>query len=239
MKKYFFIAVSAMLLLSCGQIILPTGLPGTTTSRGQLSNTEIINGLKEALKIGAQNSTGNASAVDGFYKNQLLFIPFPQEAIEVKNTLEKAGFKKPVDDFVLSLNRAAEEASKKAYPIFADAILGMSITDAMGILKGADNAATSYLKTKTSQQLAAAFKPIVNEALQKVKVTSYWTPVVNTYNKLTILTGTKQVNPNLEEYVTGKAIDGLFVLIANEEAKIRKDPAARVTELLKKVFAKQ
>ncbi|HPF94022.1 MAG TPA: DUF4197 domain-containing protein, partial [Tenuifilaceae bacterium] len=149
------------------------------------------------------------------------------------------GLNKPVNDFVLSLNRSAEDASNRALPIFKDAIASMSITDAMGILKGSETAATDYLRQKTTSQLKAEFSPIVRQSISKVNVTSYWNPIATNYNRLTLLTGGEQVNPNLEEYITEKTIDGLFTLIANEEAKIRKDPAARVTEILRKVFSQQ
>lgn len=241
MKKIIVIS-SQMLILAiftnCAQLNISLPTPTTTQSAG-LSTAEVIRGLKEALDLGAKKSGQTASKVDGFYKNQLLFIPFPPEAIKVKNTLEKAGLQKPVDDFVLSLNRAAEDAAQRAYPIFASAITGMTITDAMGILKGADNAATNYLKQKTTSQLKAEFKPIVKQSIDKVKVTSYWNPVVTNYNRLTVLTGGEQVNPDLENYITDKAIEGLFKLVEKEEKLIRKNPAARVTEILRKVFGGQ
>jgi hypothetical protein len=241
MKKSIAISSLALILAiftNCAQLNI--SLPTTTSNQNSgLSTAEVIRGLKEALELGAKKSGQSASKVDGFYKNQLLFIPFPPEAIKVKNTLEKAGMQKPVDDFVLSLNRAAEDAAQRAYPIFASAITGMTITDAMGILKGADNAATNYLMQKTTSQLKAEFKPIVKQSIEKVKVTSYWNPVVTNYNRLTVLTGGEQVNPDLENYITDKAIEGLFKLVENEEKLIRKDPAARVTDILKKVFGGQ
>ncbi len=240
MKRFVIqILVATTLLFSangCGQFNFPMELPGGTQQSAGLTNAEIIQGLKEALTVGAQNSVNVASKVDGFYKNPQLFIPFPPEAIKVKNTLESAGIQKPVDDFILSLNRAAEDASKRAFPIFKNAITSMTITDAMGILKGADNAATEYLKAKTTNQLKTEFQPVVRQSISTVKVTSYWNPVVTNYNRLTLLTGGEQVNPNLEEYITERAIEGLFTLVAKEEALIRKDPAARVTDILKKVF---
>ncbi len=227
-----------LVLAGCGQFNFPTDI-SLPQQQGGLTTAEVVQGLKEALTVGAQNSASNASKTDGFYRNAQLFIPFPPEAIKVKNTLEQAGLNKPIDDFVLSLNRAAEDASKKAFPIFKSAITSMTITDAMGILKGGDNAATNYLRSKTYSQLKAEFSPVVKQSISNVKVTSYWNPVVTNYNRLTMLTGGEKVNPNLEEYITEKAIDGLFKLVAQEEALIRKDPAARVTDILKKVFAQQ
>jgi len=204
-----------------------------------VSSDEIVRGLKDALRIGAEKSAASASAVDGFFGNPEIFIPFPAEAVKVKNTLERIGRKKEVDEFVKSLNRAAEEAAKSAAPVFIKAIQDITIQDAMGILKGNSNAATLYLKDKTTAQLQVNFKPIVSAAIKKVNVARYWKPVITAYNKASFLSGGGKVNPDLETYVTDQAIAGLFVLIANEELKIRKDPAARVTDLIKNVFANQ
>jgi hypothetical protein len=236
--SHFCFIVLVALLIGCGQFNFPVDLP-TSGQTGGLTNAEVIEGLKEALVLGAQKSTAQASKTDGFFKNPQLFLPFPQEAIEAKNVLESAGLNQIVDDFVLSLNRAAEDAAKRALPIFKEAIIGMSITDAMGILKGADNAATEFLKSRTYTKLVDEFKPEVKKAVAAAKVASYWNPVVTNYNRLTILTGGAQINPNLEDYITQKTIDGIFILVAKEEGLIRKDPAARATELLKKVFANQ
>jgi hypothetical protein len=236
--KYFtlLLVATAVFFNGCGQFNFPTDFPIGNQPNTGLTNADIVQGLKEALSVGAQNSVNVASKTDGFFRNSELFIPFPEEAIKVKNTLESAGIKKPVDDFVLSLNRAAEDAAQRAFPIFKNAIISMTITDAMGILKGNDNAATEYLKAKTTSQLKAEFQPIVRQSISNVKVTSYWNPLVTNYNRLTVFTGSEQVNPNLEDYITTKAIDGLFILVAKEEALIRKDPAARVTDILRKVF---
>ncbi len=201
-----------------------------------LTNDEVIRGLREALNVGTNNSTGSASKVDGYYKNPLVFIPFPPEAEKVKNTVENLGMKSQVTEFERSLNRAAEEAAKTAAPVFLDAIKGMSISDGFSILKGADNAATDYLKNKTSNELVAKFTPIIKNAIQKVEVTKYWKPLITAYNKVPLV---EKQNPNLEQYVTTRAMDGLFKLIATEEKKIRTDPMAQITDLLKKVFGKK
>lgn len=248
MKRFLPLTIMSLLLASCADMtkvaqvaavanqILNSPTGTSTPSQPSLTAADIARGLKEALTIGAQNSTAQASQENGFYNNARLFIPFPEEAIKVKNTLEKAGLNKPVETFTLTLNRAAEEASKTAKPIVVSAITSMTISDALGILKGDSTAATQYLRRTTSDQLTQAFTPIVRDAISKVKLTSYWEPVVNTYNKLTFLTGGEKVNPNLEEYITQRTIDGLFVLIADEEKNIRANPAARVTDLLKRVF---
>ncbi len=205
----------------------------TGQNKAQLSNEDIINGLKEALSVGTNSAVSISSKADGFLKNPKIFIPWPAEAQEMKDKLIKFGFEKKVTEFETSLNRAAEDAAKDATPIFLNAIKKMTIQDGMGILKGADTAATHYLKQSTYDSLYTKFFPIVKNSIQKVKVTSYWKPLVTTYNKLP---NKKKHNPDLEKYVTQKAIYGLFTLVADEEKNIRKNPAARVSDLLKKVF---
>ncbi len=197
------------------------------------TNGEVINGLKEALTVGTNNSTALASKTDGFLGNSRIRIPFPEEAIKVKNTLNDLGMQAQVQKFEETINRAAEEAAKDAAPIFVDAVKGMSIGDGFKILNGADNAATQYLQDKTSDPLKEKFKPVVQNAISKVEVTKYWNPLITTYNKIPTV---EKMNPDLDEYITLKAMQGLFTLIADEELKIRKDPVARVTDLLKKVF---
>ncbi len=206
---------------------------GSYTVTPSLTNDEVIKGLKEALSVGTNNSSASASKADGYLKNARLFIPWPAEAQDMKARLIKLGYQKKVDEFETSLNRAAEEAAKKAAPVFVDAITGMSVGDGFAILNGSDTAATHYLREKTFVPLKEKFMPTVKEAIAKVNVTAYWTPLVTTYNRIP---GVKKQNPDLNEYVCVKAINGLMVLIADEEAKIRKDPMARVTDLLKKVF---
>ena len=208
-----------------------TAVTGTTAPA--LSNEDVIKGLREALSIGTNSSTGVASKLDGYYKNPRLYIPWPEEAKDMREKLIKLGMQKKITEFETSLNRAAEEAAKKAGTVFLDAITKMSVSDGFAILKGADTAATNFLRKTSYTALYDQFIPIVKEAIAKVKVTSYWNPLVTKYNKLP---GVKKQNPNLDDYVTKKAANGLFVLIADEEAKIRKDPMAQVTDLLKKVF---
>jgi hypothetical protein len=201
-----------------------------------LSNDDIVNGLKEALKVGSNNAGSSASKVDGFLKDSLIKIPFPPDAEKVRKSAISLGQQKQVDDFIVSLNRAAEQAAIKAAPIFADAITSMSISDGLSILKGNNDAATQYMKSKTSQQLHDTFLPIVKDAIQSVNVTKYWTPMADAYNKTVMFTGGSKVNTDLNEYVTQQALNGLFVLMAQEELKIRQNPVARVSDILKKVF---
>lgn len=246
MKNYLFLAgiTSIIALASCdpktqqaliksGTDILTAATTGTNSSSSALSSADVIKGLKEALTVGANNSISLTSKLDGFNKNPLIFIPWPSEAIVMKERLSQLGFQNQITDFETSLNRAAEEATKNAVPVFVNAITNMSISDGFAILNGNDTAATHYLREKTYTGLKERFAPTVTDAINKVKVTSYWSPLITTYNKIP---GIKPQNPNLNEYVTDKAINGLMTLIAQEETKIRKDPMARVTDILKKVF---
>ena len=206
---------------------------GSEGSGAGLSEEQITAGLKEALEKGAEAAVRSTSAEDGFFRNSLIRIPFPPEAAQMENKLRSMGMSKQVDDFILSLNRAAEDASKSALPILTGAVTGMTVNDGMKILKGEDDAATSYLRTTTEDQLTAEFTPIVEKSLENVDVTRYWTPLVNTYNSIPFVI--KQ-DPDLKKYVTEKGINGLFTMIAKEEKTIREDPMARTSDLLKKVF---
>jgi hypothetical protein len=197
------------------------------------SNEEIISGLKEALSNGAKSSADVASKLDGFNKNPIIFIPFPPEAQKMKKKLIDLGMQGKVTEFETSMNRAAEEAAKDAAPIFINAVKNMNVSDGMKILKGSDTAATQFLRENTYVSLVETFKPTVKAAIEKVGVTKYWTPLANTYNKIPLV---EKQNPDLDAYVTQLAAQGLFKLIREEESKIRKDPALRMSELLKKVF---
>jgi hypothetical protein len=212
---------------------LEKDINGTINGNGKLSNQEIIDGLKQALSIGSENAAGFASKQNGYFGNTLIKIPFPAEAAQMESKLRSIGMGSQVDQFVLTINRAAEEAAKEAAPVFVNAVKSMTINDGLSILKGNDSAATNYLRKNTSVQLHDKFKPIIKSAIQKVEVTRYWNPLATTYNHIPLVT---PVNPDLEEYITNKALNGLFILVAQEETKIRKDPSARVTDLLKKVF---
>ncbi len=208
----------------------------TVKGEPKLSNEEVIKGLKEALSVGTNNGSSAASKVDGFYKNPAIMIPFPDDAKKVQDWAIKLGMKKQTDKFVETLNRGAEEAAKDAAPIFLDAIKNMSVGDGFAILNGENNAATKYLSDKTTAELRVKFLPKVHDALQKVQVTKYWTPIITKYNKVPKV---EKKNPDLDAYVTDKAMEGLFKLIADEELKIRQDPMARVTDILKKVFGQK
>jgi enolase len=205
-----------------------------TTTSSKLSSEEIVKGLKEALSVGVKNAGSLTSSLDGFNKNDLIRIPFPESARKMETSLRKVGMGKKVDEFEVALNRAAEEASKEAAPIFFNSIKKMEVQDGLNILKGNDDAATQFMKGKTDAELYAIFKPIVIKALSAVNITKYWSPLVTRYNKIPL---TKKMNPDLEDYTTKKTIEGLFKMLAIEEKKIRNSELARVTDILKKVFS--
>ncbi len=202
---------------------------------GNLSNADVVQGLKEALRVGTDSSTYHLGLLNGFYKDDMIKILMPPEAQKVEKTLRDVGLGSVVDKAVLSMNRSAEDATKYVGTIFVNAIKQMTIQDAFGILKGGDRAATDYLKRTTTAQLTATFKPIVSKSLQFTDATKYWKDVFTTYNRFS----NNPVNTDLTDYVTGKTLDGLFYHIGLQEQAIRKDPAARVTDILKKVFAGQ
>jgi len=214
-------------------ILSPTN---NSSSKIDLTNEEVISGLKEALNVGIKNAVNLSSVTDGFLKNDVIRLPFPPDAIKVREKAINFGLSKQVTTFEETLNRAAEEATKKALPIFIDAIKNMSVSDGFSILKGGDGAATKFLKSQTSNQLVIAFAPVVKEATTKVQLTAYWNPIITRYNSAMTLSGGQKLDPDLDAYITQKAIDGLFYLVETEENKIRKDPLARVSDILVKVF---
>lgn len=197
-----------------------------------LTNDEIISGLREALKVGTDNSSRKLGSVDGFFKDAAIKILMPEEAKKVEKTLRNVGMGNLVDKAILSMNRAAEDASKGVSTIFWNAIRQMSIQDGLQILRGGDFAATDYLKKMTTAEITAKFKPVIDSSLKKMDATRYWKDVFTAYNRFSLT----PINTDLTAYVTDKALGGLFHYIAIEEQKIRKDPAAQVTSLLKKVF---
>ncbi len=201
-----------------------------------LTEKEIVDGLKQALEIGTNAAVTLVSKKNGYLKHPRIKIPLPENVQKAESFLRNIGFGNKVDEFELSMNRAAERAAPRAKSIFWDAIKKMTFSDARKILDGRDDAATLYFQKKTSTQLQEAFKPIVNQAMSEIGVTQAYKSVDR---KIRALPFTKSLSFDLDEYVTDKALDGLFLMLAEEEKKIRQDPAARVTDLLKKVFAKQ
>lgn len=206
------------------------------SSSGEPDTSTVIAGLKEALSVGTENAVKTVSVVNGYFGNPAIKIPLPEKAHTAAKVLKKIGMQKQVDEFTLSMNRAAEKASPQAKKIFLNAVKQMTFQDARKILHGSDTTATDYLKSKTSAQLTTAFKPIVASAMNDVGVTRYYTQMMDKAKATHLV---KPEDADLDHYVTGKALDGLFYMVGLEEKKIRKDPAARVTELLKKVFKKQ
>lgn len=211
-----------------------TGTSAGGTSLGNLSNTDIVGALRQALEIGAQNAGGRLNTLNGFFGNAVIKVLMPPEAQKVEAALRSFGLGSVVDKAVLSMNRAAEDAAGKAAPIFINAIKQMTITDGVNILRGGSGAATAYLRTATTSSLTTAFRPVIQGSLGKTGATAYWGQVMTAYNKLPITKN--KINPDLTAYVTERALNGLFVTIADEENKIRTNPAARVTDLLNKVF---
>lgn len=198
-----------------------------------LSEDEVAKGLKEALNQGVEKGVTQLNAKDGYFKDPQIKIPMPEEAKKVEKKLRSLGQDKQVDDAIESMNRAAEDAAEAAKDIFVVAIKDMTLTDAMGILKGEDDAATKYLNKATYAALTKKFQPAIKISLDKVGATQHWNTVFSNYNKIPFV---EKVNPDLVEYVTVKALNGLFIQVAKEELLIREDPLARGTDLLKKVF---
>lgn len=231
MKYVIILLLSAGIFSSCTKADLDNVL-----KNNGLTNEEVIMGLKDALRVGTDTSVNLTNRVDGYLKNAAIKILLPPEAQQVESTLRSMGMDAIVDDAILSLNRAAEDAAIEAKPIFKDAITSITIEDGFNILKGNDSAATVYLKGKTFTNLENAFQPKIKASLDKVGATKYWNTMFTTYNAIPLVT---KVNPNLDEYATRKALDGLFYMVSQEEKDIRNDPAARVTDILKKVFEQQ
>ena len=233
--KNNFITLSfilSLLLSSCSELQqVVNSLP-----QERLTNTQISAGLKEALNKGIDKEVTKLMKPDGFYNDKMVKILLPKELQKVDKTLRDIGLEQLADKGLLLLNRAASDAVKEAKPIFVNAITSMSFDDAKKILLGEKNAATLYLKNKTSSELYQKFKPQVQKSLQKVKADEVWTQIINKYNQIPFV---NKVNPDLTDYVTNKAMEGVFKKIAVEEQQIRTDVSERTSELLKKVFALQ
>jgi len=203
------------------------------TASSSFSEAEAKNAIKEVLNIGVEKGVTALSLKNGFYGDKNVKIPFPKDARNVADKLNKMGQQKQVDACILSINRAAEDAVRSAMPIFADAINKMSVEDGIGIIKGGKTAGTDYLKGKTNDELISAFEPIIKNSLKKVDATKYWKSLITFYNKVPFV---EKVNPKLENYVTEKTIDGMFFMLAKEELRIREKEDARTSSLLRKVF---
>lgn len=202
-------------------------------STKDLTQEEVVEGLKEALILGTNNSTAEASKIGGFNNNLSIRILFPEDAEKMKQALVKLGMQSQIEKFEFTINEAAENASHFAKEIFLNAVKAMTINDAISVLEGDDNAATIYFKKRTSQLLYTKFKPIIKSSIDKVNLIKHWQTLILRYNAIPF---TEEVNTDLADYVTNETIEGLFVLIAKEEMNIRKNPKARVTDILQKVF---
>ncbi|MBD1393945.1 DUF4197 domain-containing protein [Mucilaginibacter glaciei] len=233
MKK-FLLFIPFVIALFCGCDTLSQVAKTTVSQSINPSSLEIGNGLKQALELGTNKSSDQLSSLNGFFGNAAVKILFPPEAQKVERTLRSIGLGKLADNVILSLNRAAEDAAGKAKPIFVNAIKQMTLQDVTNILLGNQDAATQYFKRTTTLQLSASFKPVVQTSLNKVGATKYYGDAAAAYNRVPFVS---KVNPDISDYVTQRAIDGLFVEIAQEELNIRSNLAARTTPLLQKVFS--
>lgn len=226
--------LSLSFLSSCDTLQQAASVYGAQNGAlGTPTNVEISSGLKQALEFGVKNGVDLLSQKDAFLKNAAVKILFPPEAQKIEKTLRDLGLNQLCDNVITSLNHAAEDAMKEATPIFVNAIKQMTIADATNILLGEKNAATLYFKDKTTLELTDKFKPVIANSLQQVGATRYWGDLATKYNSLPLV---KSVETDLSAYVTQKAIDGLFMEIAQEELKIRQNTFARSTSLLQKVF---
>ena len=233
-----YCSVFCLFLLGCttAQIQQTMGDINEIMGSDALTEQEVARGLKEALDKGVLESSSTAGQVNGFLNRPEIRIPFPPDVKKVETRLRQMGFEKEVDRFIESMNRGAEKAAALSVPIFSKAVKEMTIQDAWGILRGPDNAATQYLEDKTSEELFVAFSPVVAQSLEQVNATKYYDDIIGIYNKIPFV---EKVDANLEDYVTDRAMDGLFYLIEQEERKIREDPLERTTQLMKKVFRAQ
>jgi hypothetical protein len=208
------------------------GIGGVAPKAGP-DDSQVVGGLKEALTIGTGNAVSLVSLKDGFFANQAIKILMPEKIQKVADVLGKVGYQKEVDEFVLSMNRAAEKAAPQAKSIFVTAIQEMSFEDARKILNGGDTAATEFFKGKTGSKLSEAFKPIISSCMNEVGATRNYKEMMGKYTALPFM---KAESLDLDQHVTNKSLDGLFYMVGQEEKKIRTNPAARVTDLLKTVF---
>ena len=241
MKKVLLTVCMAVLLVgpavhAADMTDLMKALPAIPSGGSAQDSGTVASGLKEALSVGTKNAVGVLSKANGYFGNEAVKILLPENVRRVGDALRMAGYQKEVDAFVLSMNRAAEKAAPKAADIFAGAIQSMSVDDAQKILNGGNTAATEYFKSKTSSQLFDAFKPDISQSMNEVGVTKAYKAMTDRYT--TMMPFAKMDSLDLDKYVTDKSLDGLFYMVGQEEAKIRTNPAARTTELLKKVFAK-
>ena len=235
MKTFFTLFIVAVTLVSCETLQQVATAAGAGTIPGAgISNTEAAAGIKEALGQGITKSVLQLNTADGFFRNELYKVLLPPEARKIENTLRDLGLNSLVDKAILQINRGAEDAAGYAKPIFVDAIKSMTLSDAIGLIRNGDTSATHFFREKTTAKLLAAFRPVIASSLNKVDATKYYGDMVSKYNNFP--TTFKKLNPDLTSYVTQKATDALFNLIAKEELNIRTNFAARTTDILRRVF---
>lgn len=233
MRKKFGLVALVLFMASCNELQqVVNQLPSGTT----LGNEEIANGLKAALEKGISKQVSKLTKTDGFFKNEFVKILLPEELQKVDKTLRDVGLGNLADEGLKVLNRAAEDAVSEATPIFVDAVQGMTFQDAKSILLGKDNAATNFLEQRTSTALYNKFNPVIKSSFEKVGADQIWNNLINRYNAIPL---TSNVNPDLTDYVTKEALDGVYTMIAIEEKEIRNNVGSRTTELLRKVFSLQ
>ncbi len=214
-------------------VVLLVSVSALGAQLGQISNSKIVSGLREALEIGTGNAVNFTGRIDGFFKNAAIKILMPKQLEPVGKGLRLVGQGRLVDEFVLSMNRAAEKAAPAARKIFIDAIKEMTFDDARRILTGGDTAATQYFRDKTEDRIAQAFRPIVEQSMDEVGATKKYKDLMGKFDTIPFA---KSQSIDIDQYVVGKALDGLFYMVGEEEKKIRKNPAARVTSILRDVF---
>ena len=202
-------------------------------NRGNLTQDRAVLGLREALTVGTRNAVSQTGRVDGFFRDQAIKILMPEKLRPVERTLRAVGAWRQVDGFVLGMNRAAEKAAPQARGIFVDAIRGMSFSDVWGILRGGDTAATDYFRSRTTNRLKSSFRPIVSNSMDQVGATRQYKNLVGRYSNLPFM---NRINTDIDGYVVDRALDGLFKVVAEEERDIRRNPAARVSQILRDVF---
>jgi ABC-type transporter MlaC component len=229
MKRYFFALAISCGIISCETLSnLPSSVPVTITE------ADAAQGIREALDQGVGRGISTLNKPDGFFGNQAYKVLLPPDAQKIENTLRSLGMDGVVDKAILQINRAAEDAVGFARPIFLEAIREMTIADAINIIRGQKNAATEYFRQKTTEKLTAAFSPVVRSSLERFNATKYYTDVISTYNNFP--TTINKINPDLPSYVVDRTVTALFDQVAQEEARIRENPVARTSEILKKVF---
>ncbi|MBR5983986.1 MAG: DUF4197 domain-containing protein [Bacteroidales bacterium] len=232
MKRIFVLLMFVACFCGCDMLLSTTG----NTTLGSMSQTELGKAVKELLQVSADNSLAKLGVTDGFFKNMEVKIPFPQSLQKVEEKLRQVGFGGQVDQFTEKLNRSAEDAATGVKEIFKTAITQMTINDALGIILGNDDAATEYMKKTTTAAITSKVSSVVAKSNEKIKLASYWTPLANKYNTVMLLTGGAQVNTDLTQYVTEKAVAGIFKIMAKEEKVIRTKTSAQTSSLLRTVF---